>query len=183
MWRSLLSLLCGLPVICSAQLTGEFQFHFTNNLPLWDFTGSYADNNATIQSEAVLAHAPGGSVTGSGSVHYQDAFTRFDATQTSKGRVTGSSRTRITVNVAGSGQFSGMALGRAISGPFDGTIALTLDPTNRTVSGRESATLCVRGVGCRTVATNVNFELPAEMDGTWSLTLNITTSRNAVRGT
>jgi hypothetical protein len=172
-----------LPFACSAQLTGELTYHFADNPPLWDFTATYSRSNGTLELENTLVHAPSGALVGTGSVHYKEGFTHLDAAHAVQGRASGSATTRITVNAVASGQFSGTALGRSISGPFNGTIALVLDSTNRALRGTESGKLCAQGIGCRTLVTNVNFQLPPDMDGTWTLTLDITTSKNAVRGT
>ncbi len=183
MWRLPFMLLCLLPAVCPAQLTGEIILHFTNNPPLWDFSATLARSNESFQLETTLIHAPNGSVRGNGKVHYDEILTRFDATFDAKGRVTGSATTPVALSAKGNGDFGGSALGRAIAGPFRGGIALTLDSTNRTLSGAETGTLCAQGIGCRTIVTNVSFQLPPDMNGTWSLTLEITTTRSAVRGT
>jgi hypothetical protein len=99
------------------------------------------------------------------------------------GKVSISTRHGVRMNVTGAGEFTGTAFGLPISGPFRGSLRVTLDPTNRTVSGPVSGTVCVPKGGCRTFTTNATFALPAEMDGSWSLTLNIETNAGAVRGT
>ena len=183
MWRLLILLVCALPAIGMAQLNGAFEFSFTNNPSLWDFSGVYTQSTDTVEFENTLAHAPGGLVTGSGAVLFNDGFTRFSATQTSRGRVSGGGARPVSLNANGTGQFSGIALGRLVSGTFNGNISLVLDPATRSMSGTESATLCAQRLGCRTVVSNVTFALPPNMDGTWSLSLNLTTSNAAVRGT
>lgn len=183
MIRIFLALVIWLPAACFAQLSGEFQFAFTKNLPLWDFSGDYGFTNGAFQAENTLVHALSGAVTGTGKVRYNDGITRLNANQISRGRVAGNAATRVTTKVSGVGQFSGFAFGIPISGPFSGSIALTLDPTNRTLTGKETGKVCVQGRGCRTLSTNVTFELPANIDGSWSLTLALTTSNQVVRGT
>ena len=90
---------------------------------------------------------------------------------------------RVTLTAAGKGDFSGTVLGRPVSGPFSGSLSVTLDPATRMVSGTESASLCVHGQGCRTIATNVSFALQENMTGSWTLTLDIGTTNNVARGT
>ena len=175
-------LVCCLPAITSAQVGGEFHFEFTNNPPLWDLSGAYVYSNAVVESENTLLHAPNGAVRGQDTVRYHDGINSFRATEISRGRVSGDWQSGINMNVAGAGQFTGRALGRPVEGPFKGTIALDLDSENRTISGTESATLCVGNFGCRTIATNTSYELPVQMNGAWSLSLNLTTNRTAVRG-
>lgn len=181
--RVLLLLMVWLPVVCPAQLAGEFHLNFTNHPPLWDFTGSYALTNGAFRAGLNLTHAPSGTLTGTGTVHYNDGLTRLDANELGRGRITGSAASQITGKFTGAGQFSGIAFGIPVSGPFNGTIALTLDPTNHTLFGTETAMICIRGRGCRTLNTNVSFQLPAGLDGTWTLGLSVTTSNNIVRGT
>jgi hypothetical protein len=182
MRRLLMLFVSGLPAIGFAQLNGDFQFQFTNNPSLWDFSGVYGESNAIVEFQNTFAHAPSGAVTGQGKVVFEDGVTRFHAAHTSKGRVSGSAARRISLAADATGQFDGTALGRPVSGPFKGIISLTLDPASRSIVGTESATLCARGFGCRTVSSNVNFTLPPNMDGTWSLVLNLTTSNALVRG-
>ena len=172
----------GLPAIGFAQLNGDLQFQFTNNPPLWDFTGVYSQSNEMIEFENTFAHAPNGALTGQGKIIFEDGVARFHAAHTSRGRVSGSAARRISLTADAIGQFDGTALGRPISGSFTGNISLLLDPAMRSIIGTESATLCARGFGCRTVSSNVDFTLPPNMDGTWSLMLNLTTSNAVVRG-
>ena len=183
MWRLTFWLICWLPAVCPAQLAGEFTFHFTNQPAIWDLSATLARSNESFQLETTLIHAPNGALRGNCKVHYDEVLTRFNAAYNTKGRVVGNATTPVNLNAHGTGQFTGTALGRSLSGPFRGSIALVLDATNRTLSGRETGTLCAQGMGCRIIVTNVSFQLPPDMNGTWSLTLELTTTRNAVRGT
>jgi len=177
----LLVVLC-LPIACHGQPSGQLQFPLTNNL-LWDFSGTYARTNGGLRAENTLVHSPKGVITGSGSARYSDGLNSIEATEISHGRVFHRPASGINVTVTGRGQFTGIALGQPISGPFHGNSLLVLDPTTQTLSGEETATLCVNGRGCRTVATNASFRLPGNMDGAWTLTLNVATTNRVVRGT
>jgi hypothetical protein len=183
MRRLIFLLACGWPAVAVAQLNGEFQFQFTTNLALWDFTGAYSYSNGAVQIENTFSHSPRGAITGAGTVRYGDGVTHFTANEMARGHVAGSSATTVTLNASAAGDFNGMALGRALSGPFNGSISLALDPDTRSLTGTESGTLCAHGFGCRTIVTNVSFMLPAEMTGQWALTLNLVTSNAIVRGT
>lgn len=183
MRRFSILLACALPVTALAQLDGTFQFQFTTNLPLWDFTGSYSYSNGAFQVENTLSHSVRGAVKEAGSVRYSEGFTHFTASQIARGRVSVSPAGQVRWNASAAGEFDGVALGRPLSGPFNGSIALALDPETRALTGTESGTLCARGLGCRTIVTNVSFALPAEMNGQWELVLDLVTSNAVVRGT
>lgn len=183
MQRIFYALALWLPIICSAQLTGQYSFPFTNTFPLWDISGTYARSESALEVVNNLSHAPNGSLTGTGSAHLNDGLNNITGTEQTKGRVSGVNTGRVAIVASGKGDFTGTALGRPVSGPFSGTLSLALDQATRMVSGTESATLCVRGYGCRTLSTNVSFALPENMTGSWTLALDITTSNNVVRGT
>jgi hypothetical protein len=183
MRRLLYALALWFPVVCSAQLTGQYQFVFTTNLPLWDLSGTYSYSNGGFEITKALSHAANGMLTGTGSAHLEEDGTDITATETSTGRVRGHSKTTTTLHVVGRGQFSGQALGRNISGPFVGNLGMALDPASLVLSGNQTASFCVRGLGCRALSTNLTFALPGDMTGGWTLTLDIATSNNVVRGT
>jgi hypothetical protein len=183
MQRIFYALALWLPIICSAQLTGQYSFPFTNTFPLWDVSGTYARSEGGLEVENMLAHAPNGALTGTGSAHFSGNGRDITGTEQTKGRVNGVNTGRIAIVAAGKGEFTGSALGANISGPFSGTLNLTLNAETRIVSGTQSATLCVRGYGCPTITTNVSFALPENMTGSWTLTLDIGTTNNVVRGT
>ena len=172
-----------LPFWCAAQLTGVFQYPFTNGPALWDFSGSYGVSNETFRVANTLAHSLSGALTGTGGAHYDDGLVRLNGSATLKGRVTGRTPSPVTIKASGTGQFSGNAFGTSLSGPFNASLSLALDPTNRVLSGTETVMVCVRGRGCRTLSTNVSFQLPDNVTGAWTLSLDITTSNNVVRGT
>jgi hypothetical protein len=182
MRRLLYALALWLPVVCSAQLTGQYPFVFTTNLPLWDLSGTYSYISDGFDLTKALSHAASGAFTGTGSAHLKDGGTDITATETTTGRVRGHSKTAVTFNAVGRGQFSGEALGRNVSGPFVGNLGMVLDPAARLMSGRQTASFCVRGLGCRPFATNLTFALPDEMTGAWTLALDITTKKGSVNG-
>ena len=171
------------PVVCSAQLTGQYQFAFTTNLPVWDLSGTYSYSNGGFEITKALSHAATGALTGAGTAHLNDGSTDISAAETSTGRVRGHNKTATMLNVVGRGQFSGQALGRNISGPFVGNLGIALDPASLMVSGNQTASFCVSGLGCRALTTNVTFALPEDMTGAWLLAMVINTSNNVVRGT
>src|SRR5262245_57090188 len=111
MWRLPFWLLCWLPVVCSAQLTGNYTFHFTNQPSLWDFSATLARSNETFQFETDLIHAPNGLLRGMGRLGYDELLTHFAATYDAKGRVTGKAITPVSLRANGTGQFNGTTLG------------------------------------------------------------------------
>ena len=177
--------LLGLAAACSAQPSGQGQYDFSPTRPpaLWDLSGTYSNEAGGLRFVTTLHHSPSGLLTGTGLAHYSDAATVINATQTLTGHVSGSSKTRVTLQAQGQGQFTGTAFFFPVSGPFMSVLDLSLNPANSTVSGRSSGSLCIEGRGCRTLTTNVTFQLPPEVDGAWTLALNVTNRQNAVRGT
>jgi hypothetical protein len=133
---------------------------------------------------STLNVAANGAVTGSGNLHYDDTNgVVFNADQISKGKVTGNATLGVRMSVKGSGEFT-LDLGDGpLTGPFKGSLNATLDPVARTLNGPISGKLCVPGLGCQTIGTNTTLNLPANMDGTWELKLNIQTSGSSVTGT
>ena len=183
MQRLILLIAALFPFFCSAQLTGEYTYSFTNP-PVWDFTGTYVTTELGLVRTSTLNVAPSGAVTGSGNLHFDDGSgIVFDGNQTTKGKVTANATLGVRLSAKGSGEFT-LDLGEGpLTGPFKGSLNATLDPAARTLSGPISAKLCIPRAGCETVGTNTTLTLPANMDGTWSLKLNIQTSGSSVTGT
>jgi hypothetical protein len=182
MQRLFYALVLWVPLVCSAQLTGQYHFAFSKAVQVWDLSGTYAYTNAGFELLKSIVHSPKGGVTGGGNAHFVEGFTDIEASETSTGQVKGHSKGVVTLNSSGQGQFEGQALGRNVSGPFNGNLTVTLDPMTQTLSGNQTATFCVRGFGCRNLSTNVTFALPDEMTGAWAVTMDIGTTNNAVRG-
>jgi hypothetical protein len=183
MQRLTLLLAALFPIFCQAQLGGEYIYGFTNP-PLWDFSGTYVTTELGLTRTSILNVAPSGTVTGSGNLHYDDTNgIVFNADQTSKGKVTANATLGVRLSVKGSGEFT-VDLGEGpLTGPLKGSLNATLDPATRTLNGPIVAKLCIPKAGCETVSTNTTLNLPANMDGTWELTLNVQTSGSSVTGT
>jgi len=183
MLRFILAAALSLPVLCRAQLAGEYQISFTNGPALWDFSGSYPVSNSTLQVRATLTHFAVGFVGGTGSAHVEDGAIEISANEIAEGQVMNAGKSGVQMSVKGAGTFKGTYNGLAISGPFTSALDLTLNPNDRTLTGTESGTICVAGRGCHTLSTNVTFQLPGDMDGTWSLILDVGTTNRTVHGT
>src|SRR5687768_8897881 len=131
------------PLICSAQLSGEYIYAFTNP-PIWDFTGTYVTTELGLVRTSILNVAPSGAVTGSGNLHYDDTNgIVFNADQTSNGKVTANAKFGVRLSVKGSGEFT-LDLGEGpLMGPVKGALNATLDPVARTLNGPISGKLCL----------------------------------------
>jgi len=163
-----------------AQPTGPLHYAFSNTqLPLWDLTGTYTTTNDIGVIQVTYQHRPSGQVTGVGTADLNSSGSQLHVTEISVGRVIGGATTRLMD--AGRGTFTGMARCRAIAGTFRGSEMLVLDPTNRTLAGREMATLCFAGQ-CLTEKTNATFALQPDMTGSWTLDLTLTATNNHVTG-
>ena len=171
-----------LPLVCSAQLAGHFEYNFNARPLLWDFTGTYVIPQGIIQTQNTLTNWPDGSITGIGHTHYDSFFIVFDADDTQTGRVSGASTKQIRLDAKGLGRFAGRII-NPYAGVFKETTKGILDPTNRTVVALEKFNACEAGSGCQFDSTNTTFQLPSNMNGTWSLTLDIATSNKVVKGT
>ena len=182
MQRITLLLAALFPFIASAQLSGEYIYGFTNPA-VWDFTGTYITTELGIVRTSTLNHAPSGAVTGSGNLHYEEAGVFFDANQTSNGKVTANAKFGVRLSVKGSGEFTLDFGDGPLMGPFKGSLNATLDPGARTLNGPISGKLCIPGAGCETIGTNTTLTLPANMNGSWTLTLNVQTTGSSVTGT
>src|SRR5688572_3298922 len=97
MQRLILALVLWIPVVCSAQLTGQYYFAFSKTVRLWDLSGTYAYTNAGLELLKSIEHSPKGAVTGSGSAHFVDGFTDIEAAETSTGQVKGHSKGTVTL--------------------------------------------------------------------------------------
>jgi hypothetical protein len=161
------------PLVSSAQWVGGFSFNFAGDQAVWDLSGIHSISNSTLEIEQSLAHAPNGRVTGTHALQLRESGATIRANETMRGRV-GVARGQVTLAASGTGRFTGMVSGFPVSGTTSSSTAFALDPTSRTVGGRQSATFCVPARGCQTFRTNVSFALPEGVDGSWSLTLSIT---------
>lgn len=183
MRRLILLLAAIFPVICSAQLFGEYQFNFTSSFPLWDLSGTYVTTDGGLERTSNLNVSPAGVVTGTGTLQYDDSGISLVATQASSGRVTANAKLGVRILVNGKGHFDVNSDGLELSGPFKGSLKATLNPIERTLNGTLSGTFCIPKQGCQTISTNTTLQLPAGMDGSWSLTLDVQTIGNSVIGT
>jgi hypothetical protein len=183
MRRFFCALVLSLPWLCGAQLSGPFTYAFTTRPLLWDFSGTYAVNGGDLQIVNVLTNWPSGAISGTGFTDWDSFFSEFHAhTNVETGRVA-VLRRRVTLDVRGKGPVTGRLFTHDYTGTFSERLRGFLDPTNRTVIASINNASCQPDRTCETLGTNVVFNLPANMDGTWSLALNLATSNKVITGT
>jgi len=177
------ALVLGLPLVCSAQLSGQYQYNFTTRPLLWDFSGTYAMTGGDLSVVNVLSNWPNGTVTGTGQTTWDSFFSEFQAhSNIETGRVSVLNR-RVSLDVRGKGPVTGRLFTTDYTGTFREQTKGYLDRTNRTVISRISNSSCQPDNTCETHGSNVTFHLPANMDGTWALTMNLATSNKIITGT
>ncbi len=172
-----------MPLVCSAQLSGQYQYNFTTRPLLWDFSGTYALTGGELQIVNVLTNLPSGTFSGAGQTTLDSFFSAFQArANVETGRVTLLNK-RLSIDVKGKGPTSGRLIAHDYTGTFHERLRGHLDPTNRTIIAKIDNASCQPDHTCDVHDSNVVFHLPANMNGTWALTLNLATSNKVITGT
>jgi len=183
MHRLLCALILGLPLICSAQLSGHYTYDFTTRPLLWDFSGTYALTGGELQIVNVLTNLPSGTISGAGQTVLDSFFSAFQArANIETGRVLVANR-RLSIDVKGKGPTSGRLFAHDYTGEFHERLTGHLDPTNRTIIASINNASCQPDHTCDVHSSNVVFHLPGNMNGTWSLTMDLATSNKVILGT
>ena len=143
---------------------------------LWDVTGAYATTVNGAPLSLALVHDTRGKLSGTGTL----------TVNTGKGLVA------ISMPIRGSaqGRAGSLALVLALQGTDPArtqrvalTLRLALDPLARQLRGTVSGIRAASGASEPLPTQPVTLTLPAPMDGTWSLRLNVVYEANGIRGT
>src|SRR5436190_643848 len=183
MYRLFCAFMLSLPLVCSAQLSGQYQYNFTTRPLLWDFSGTYPLTGGELQIVNVLTNLPSGTFSGAGQTTLDSFFSAFQArANVETGRVLVLNR-RLSLDVNGKGPVTGRLIAHDYTGTFHERLTGHLDPTNRTVTATINNASCQPDHTCEVNSSNVVFHLSANMNGTWALTLNLATSNKVITGT
>jgi hypothetical protein len=176
-----LIVLCAVSATAQVVPSGPFHYSFANT-PLWDTTGSYAnDIIANGNTDAVimdLTQSATGKITG----------TRTDAIVGS-GDVTTTITGKVTVKggVAGAMvKMKGTVTADGYTGPATGKGTATIDPSTLTIHLAGSEKLCVNtpiGKKCETFSADSTYDLPSGINGDWTLDTDITATADKLSGT
>jgi hypothetical protein len=139
---------------------------------LWDLTGAYATTVTGGPLAMTLIHDPTGKL--SGTATYTVAKDTPIAMPI-RGNVKGASG-YITMK----GTLKGANPARTVSVSL--TLNLTVDTANRQLAGRLTGSTRTDGTTA-TVGEDISLAIPDDMDGTWTLQLDLTQSGRTVRGT
>ncbi len=182
--------------LCRAQITvpSTLSFDLGSDDPadnkLWDISGSYAvnlnvvsrnGNSIPVQIDFFLQQGPTGKLTTSagnitGLVFDDDNNSQFAITTKISGKVTGSSgvgRVHFTVKFSGNGPFGGVP-NVTVQGSMN--VDAETDASSGQLVGTKVTHFTANIVGVNNIsgtAHNVSMALPAGVDGTWNLTMNL----------
>lgn len=186
------SLAC-LSVVHAEIASGQYSASFAGDVNLWDISGSYSNSFDLGDGEALLYNYtlvldPNGKISGNGSADFDfgsygmnlNMALSFNGIVSSARGVT---RVNLNMRMRGSGNVQG----------YDCTLTATMaqkleiDPTNLVMVGTAGGRVgvSVRGIGSRAATlpkSEVYTPLPTGMDGTWNVTVNVTTNRNRYSG-
>jgi hypothetical protein len=181
--------------LCRAQITvpPTLSFDLGSDDPadnkLWDITGSYVvnlnvvsrnGNSVPVQIDFFLLQGPTGKLTTSvgnitGLVFNDDNNSQFAITTKISGKVTGSSgvgRVHFTVNFSGNGPFGGVP-NTTVQGSMN--VDAETDASTGQLVGTKVTHFTANIIGVNKIQGTADFvsALPAGVDGTWNLTMNL----------
>ena len=167
---------------------GSYVVEFDGNVTLWDISGTYSEDLGGLAVDYTLSVDPSGKITGYGSASYAAGYgIGFDTTFNLTGTVTtAGSVTRVVLNMSlkGTGQYSGSTI------HFGASIRenLEIDREAATLIGTASGniSLSVAGFGSlgqKIPTTEIALDLPADMDGSWDLTVDVHPNGTKLTGT
>ena len=189
--------LCGTAIFCLVPAgradapSGNYSINIDAPARLYDISDTYDQDlddlsmHYTLNVDAKGKIGGGGHASVSDGANYLNADLTFSGAMSTAGSVT---RVRFSLKMAGSGEVEGhYATFSAVV-----TVNLEIDPTAQEMVGLASGRVSVRVPGygsqsARLPPESFSMELPADMDGSWSVTLSevhpVTTSGRSLAST
>ncbi len=170
---------------------GDYTIEIDTPVKLYDISGTYDEEFDDFSMHYTLNVDAKGKITGTGFASIGDDFDYLDAAVTFSGSMSTAgtvTRVRLTLKMAGSGSIEGYfaLFGATLS------VKLDVDPVEHQMTGLGSGRVSVRvpGYGSRSARLppeTFSMELPEDMDGNWSVTLQevhpVTISGTSLVGT
>lgn len=183
-----LTLLGSAAVSHADELTFEFS---TNNVPIYDSSGSYHTNSHGGFQDYTLLISPQGRLSGPFTAEVNESGAHLFFNGRISGLVRGNTVVltpddfRMSVNI--NANFHGTVYGRSIQGVETARAVLKPDDSMQTLVGRQMISVCVAARGCRNTQDRLEIPLsaagPSESPGNWTLALDLTDRGPRVSGT
>jgi len=177
-WILLLAILLLSPQSSFAE---TYFFDFTGDLYVWDVSGSYTDDSTGFNISYVLTQDAQGKLTGSGSASCSvagvDVDISFDITGSIK-------QTGGIAIVKMSFKFIGTASDGYDTYPFtaNAKIKAEINLDSGTIEGTAKVRVSIRGYGSYSDESLYTEELPLDMDGAFTLELNVNEDGGELQG-
>jgi hypothetical protein len=178
-WILLLAILLLSPQSSFAE---SYFFDFTGDLYVWDISGSYTDDSTGLNISYVLTQDAQGKLTGSGSASCSvagvDVDISFDITGSIK-------QTGGIAIVKMSFKFRGTAYDGYDTYKFTASAKATaeINLDSGTVEGTVKVKVSIKGYGSESYESPYTLELPPDMDGAFTLDLNVNEAGRKLQGT
>ena len=168
--------------------TGDYTFSFgLPAKPVWDITGTYTlspdvNEDTSVVFDVTIIQDAQGMVTGSGDTTVEIDGAPSTGHYTVKGKVTNSggvAKINATVKLSGSGTVQGLDTTYSLSASYK----LEIDPITGTVFGSARGSAKAAGVGSGPINDQIEALLPPDMDGSWTLLMDLVPTGNKLGGT
>lgn len=184
---AVLATLLAAPALHAEMASGTYDVPVAAGLNVWDISGSYHEDVEGVTMDFTLNVDASGKITGSGTASMTDGYDTLTATFSTTGTLRSAGpvvRVNMTLKMNGSGYVSGYFA------TFKATLnqKLELDTIGHQMIGTAGGSVTVRvpGIGGRTVRmapSDTVTPLPEDMDGSFDLSVNVTTNKTRYLGT
>jgi len=175
------------PMARAAIASGTYTVQFDGNVSIWDVSGSYTEDIGGLTIDYTLSVDPAGKITGYGSANVSEYGVGMDLNFNFSGTIKSSgSVTRITLSMTAKGSGSYDVYKFTFSASLKETMEIDTEACTMTGTVSGSVSVSVQGIGKQSQkipTTDMTLDLPVDMDGSWDLTVNTTTTGTKVTGT
>ena len=167
-----------LPAAAYGELpSGHYNISFGQQQGLWDLTGSYSDTDVSETINFTIVQDDKGKITGNGTSTGTDSGYTIALNFTIKGAIKSvADVTRLDVTT----KYTGTATNGGPIYNVTGSVkyGFEIDPVNLEIFGTSNGKICIQKVGCDSINDTIDYDLPANEDGTWNLALDILPASN-----
>jgi hypothetical protein len=166
---------------------GTYSMEFDGSVSLWDISGTYSETIDGMAMDYTLSVDASGKVTGHGSASMDSGAGDIDMEFDLSGMVKSSgsiTRVELSMNIKGSGTIEGYEFTLKMSMKEKMEIDTETFTMIGTVSGKMS--ISVKGMGSESMRidpTDIEMELPFDMDGSWTMNVDVTPNGTKIAGT
>ena len=167
--------------------SGDFHYVFTNDVPLWDVTGTYhlsgTSNGVSDTATFVITNAANGAITGTQTEVLNDGSITIDTFSKVTGKI-GVKAGIPSAKLKSSGTLTASDISASTTGTARGKATASVVESNLTVEIAFSETLKLNHVsGSEKFSADVSASLPDGMTGDWTLDTSITNNVDKLGGT